>query len=79
MIRVDDRVLRAFAALEDDPNFEIVVEWLQSRLTATRDATDNQANEVLLRWQQGRAQELKEVLKVAAEARKTLYSTTVTR
>jgi hypothetical protein len=78
MLPADERVLRALVSLEDDPNFEALAEWLERRLTAIRAATDKQPNEVLLRWQQGRAQELVEFLDIRATAREQLHRT-VTR
>lgn len=68
----DPEVLRALVALDSDPDFQVVVAWLNLRLLAQEQNQRKQRDEVLLRWGQGRAQELEEILKACAEARQNL-------
>ena len=62
-------VYRAFIALEDDPDFQILVDWLGRRLAQIRAINDKTPTELLVRWNQGRAQELTEFLDARTEAR----------
>ena len=62
-------VFRAFLALEDDPDFQVILGWLEQRLAQTRATNDKQAIEHLVRWGQGRAQELTDILDAKVQAK----------
>ena len=65
----DQRVLSALAALEDDHNFSVVLEWLESSLGELDAATRTTKDEVLTRWSQGAAQCLADLVGTSRSAR----------
>lgn len=65
----DQRVLFALAALEDDHNFSVVLEWLEGSLGELDVATRTTKDEVLTRWSQGAAQSLADLIGTARSAR----------
>ena len=68
----DQRVLSALAALEDDHNFSVVLEWLESSLGELDVATRTTKDEVLTRWNQGASQALAELVGAAKNARSAM-------
>lgn len=67
----DRRVLEAFARLEHDADFKVVMEWITMRRDEHR-ANDNLKDETVLRWRQGQAQEATTIIDTAKSARQTL-------
>jgi hypothetical protein len=65
----DQRVLSALAALEDDHNFSVVLEWMESSLGELDAANRTTKDEILSRWGQGAAQTLADIVGTARSAR----------
>lgn len=53
---------QAFKAVSNINSGQIVIEFLEEQLSKQRDKNDSELDVTLLRWGQGRAQTLKEVL-----------------
>lgn len=72
MIAPNERLLRALVNLEGNHDFSTVLDWIsesyKERLAENTDLVD----EIRLRWGQGRAQELNEVLQTVKGARNWL-------
>lgn len=67
------KVISAFAALQGDYNFEVIREWLQKTLDDLDETNAITKDEVQVRWNQGAAQQLRELLRIAREARSLLH------
>ena len=67
------KVISAFAALQGEYNFEVIREWLQKSLDDLDEANAITKDEVQVRWNQGAAQQLRELLRIAREARSLLH------
>lgn len=72
----DRRTLEAMSSLQGDPDFEIFMAWL----AASRDEQVNKAlverEDVLSRWAQGAAQELREITRTVGSAREVIHKLT---
>ncbi len=67
----ETRALQAMASLQGDPNFKTFMGWLEARREKAR-ANEQVRDDVLLRWQQGRAQECNDIIEVVTTARDVL-------
>jgi hypothetical protein len=56
-----DRI-RRFYSLKKDVKFKEFIDWIQESLEDERVANDSQLDTVKLRWGQGKAQNLREIL-----------------
>ena len=72
LVKSNQRLLSALSALDGDPNFEVVKEWLTVSLDELNVANASTKDEVLTRWNQGSIQTLKEVLETSKNARQAL-------
>jgi hypothetical protein len=72
-VALELKVLQAYAALEGDPNFKVIRAHLEERLKEARDH-DQVKEEVQVRWAQGRAQAVSEILTEASTARRVLQN-----
>jgi len=67
----ETRALQAMVGLQGDPNFKAFMGWLESRREKAR-ANEQVRDDVLLRWQQGRAQECNDIIEAVTTARDVL-------
>lgn len=67
----DRRILQAFVALESDRDFQVIKAWLVERREKAR-SNEGIKDDVLMRWQQGRAQELNDIIEAMSTAREVL-------
>ena len=72
LTKPNEKQLRALRNLRLSQDFEDVREWLQQALAQTRRETDREANEVQLRWNQGAAQVMADLLHYAEHASEKL-------
>ena len=56
------KIIQAFVALDNNPDFEVVVDWMRERLRSQEEENTQQFDETRLRWGQGRAQQLSALL-----------------
>jgi|APGre2960657373_1045057.scaffolds.fasta_scaffold01308_5 hypothetical protein len=68
----DRQLLVALSALETDPNFQVVMNWLFSSQEEIYQNTSYIKDEVLVRWNQGAAQAVIEIIEVAMNTRQSL-------
>lgn len=73
MINPSKRVLTAIASLESDEDFKTIVEWINESLNAQRIQNDTLKDAELLRWGQGKAQQLNQLLVQIHSARDCLH------
>jgi hypothetical protein len=65
-MKLDQQAIESLARIKiQEPRF---VEWLQSRLEKCRDDAVMQRDDVPIRWAQGRAQELRDILEAVNSA-----------
>lgn len=70
---VDERrLLQAFATLEHEPDFKVILDWIRSRRDAARSGNDAMKDETIVRWNQGKAQLGTEIISLAETARAKL-------
>ena len=69
LVKPNHRLLSALSALDGNPNFEVVKEWLAVSLEELNVANASTKDEVLTRWNQGSIQTLYEVLETSKNAR----------
>lgn len=69
MIKPDINTLKSLAALEGDKHF---INWLKESITHEMGDALHTKDDVLLRWSQGRSQNLREILETVTTARETL-------
>jgi hypothetical protein len=72
LLKPDLRILTALSALEDDPNFKSVLEWLEGSLDDLDINSRSTKDEVLTRWNQGASQVVGSIVGTARTARATL-------
>ncbi len=63
-------VMRAFAALQSNQNFQVILLFLAECLDRTHEAEDKAIEEYKVRWHQGQAQDLRELLFLAEESKR---------
>lgn len=73
MLRVTEREVSALNALSHSPDFQIVVEWMKRTLDAHDSEIRTQIDDVMLRQQQGKAQELAEIINHVDTANELLH------
>ena len=71
LIKPEIRILAALSALEDDPNFKSVLEWLEASLDDIDITNRSTKDEVLTRWNQGASQAIGNLVGIARTARVT--------
>jgi len=68
-MKMDKRATAALARISaSEPHF---LEWLQDRLVQHQNQMVTQMDEVAVRWAQGRAQEVKDIIRDFEDAAKT--------
>jgi hypothetical protein len=72
MIEPDEHVLRAFIRLNDDKDYAYLKMWLIDSYQAQINEIVGLANEIHVRWGQGRAQQLQEIVTLFVDARQLL-------
>jgi hypothetical protein len=72
LAKPNQRLLSSLSALDGDPNFEVVKEWLTVSLQELNVANASTKDKVLTRWNQGSIQTLYEVLETSKNARQAL-------
>lgn len=72
LAKTDQKVLAAFARLANDQDFLIVKEWLEASRNDLYARTSRTRDDVLVRWYQGMAQAIEDVLDHAESAQATL-------
>lgn len=70
--RPDQRVLEALMALEHNGHFKDILQWLEESQQATIERCIQETDETTLRQAQGAAQDLRDLIKAAKEARASL-------
>jgi hypothetical protein len=75
MARAGDerRLLQAFATLENDPDFRVIVGWVRAERDAARASNDSMKDETIVRWNQGKAQLGTKFTDLAESARSKLH------
>ncbi len=68
----DRQLLVALSALESDPNFQLVLNWLFSSQEELYQNTSYIKDEVLVRWNQGAVQAVIEIIEVVMNSRQSL-------
>ncbi len=68
----DRQLLVALSALESDPNFQLVLNWLFSSQEELYKNTSYIKDEVLVRWNQGAVQAVIEIIEVVMNSRQSL-------
>lgn len=71
MVRPDERTLRALHRIKVDPDLKPISEWLVACTEAQQTKNDHTASDITLRWGQGKAQLLSELVKTIDTARAT--------
>lgn len=72
MKKLEQHTIKAFVNLGRDHNFEIVLKWFQESLDEINLAMADLEPDIRLRWEQGKAQNLGEIIKKITEADKAL-------
>jgi hypothetical protein len=72
--QLPDKVLSAFAALDGQTEFQTIISWLDESLVDLNFGMSLTKDDVNLRWQQGAAQVLRELVEKARNAKATHYS-----
>lgn len=70
--RPSARVLEALMALEHDHHFKDIMQWIEDSRQATTERCIEETDETALRQAQGAAQDLRDFIKAAREARASL-------
>lgn len=73
ILKPDKRVLSALSTLQNDQDFQTVIEHLKVSLETLKQDSAYQKDETLLRWNQGATQALGELLQLAQDSRDLLY------
>lgn len=63
------KVLSALSSLDGQADYTVVMDWLKESLLALYTDTTRVQNEVLVRWNQGAAQVLEELIDKSKQAR----------
>jgi len=69
MRKLDERTTQALCALEDDPNYRIILEWLQASAGDQDDTLRTSLEPAIMFQAQGAVRELLEICKLSAEPR----------
>lgn len=64
IFKPDPEVMKALSRLYGNPNFMTFMQFLQECLDRTRDEGDGAIEDYKMRWCQGQAKDLKEILKL---------------
>jgi uncharacterized protein YbaA (DUF1428 family) len=75
VIRPTEHVLRAFAALEGNHDFQVVLSWIETSRESDRDAMEQAVDASRQLVIAGQARSLSEIVKTARSARETLRKT----
>ncbi|CAB5220412.1 hypothetical protein UFOVP236_50 [uncultured Caudovirales phage] len=70
--KADQPLLNALAALESDPNFKVVLDWLAGSLDELHKHGMSTKDEVLTRWQQGACQAVSDIVDTTQNSRAAL-------
>jgi len=73
MERADQRVLSALAALQQNDDWPVVMDWLKESYLADANALLLTKDEVQTRWLQGSLQTLGNIIDLGERARKILH------
>ena len=73
VIKPSRQVISALATLQGQHDFEVIRDWLQRTLDDLTEINELTKDEVQVRWNQGAAQQLRELLRIAREARSLLH------
>ena len=69
LVKPSPQVLSALASLEGDSDFTTVMVWLKDSLSSLHAANTDTRDEVQMRWKQGAAQALMDLLQKAESAK----------
>lgn len=72
LAKTDTKILSALASLQGDPNFETVRDWLCQSLDDLYANGASAKDDVIVRWHQGAAQAVRELLDKAATAQEVI-------
>jgi hypothetical protein len=67
MIQPSLKQLEAISALSSNPNFSIFIEWIRESEHVTMRSSLNIKEELQLRWNQGKLQNMNDILKAIEE------------
>jgi hypothetical protein len=67
--RPDKKVMQALAMLRSNQHFELVRLWLADSLAQTHEDGSRAKDVFMVRWRQGQAQDLEELLKLIEQSK----------
>lgn len=63
----DERQLKALRNLQNNEDWRLIMQWFEDSLQDIRESSDRKSDEVQLRWNQGGAQSLSDLLENAKD------------
>ena len=69
IIKPSKQVIEALARLDGNQSFEVVMSWIEESMAVTVEAMKSERSDTDLRWQQGAATDLSEIVELSRKAR----------